>query len=137
MKIILVLLVLGVGSLVQAQQPAPDFNARCAANYQWRAVTNQIGQSEAKVTVLKQNYSQTLQLKKQTNKATHKKSSLSPEEATAKHQVQAEEANLAALKLQKNKIEDGIKQMMPTEQRPGTNAPDAAPAATKKHKAKQ
>src|SRR6478609_9669360 len=107
MKIILVLLMLGVGSLVQAQQPAPDFNAHCAANYQWRAVTNQIGQSEMKVTVLKENYSQALKLKKQTDRAKRKKSGLSPEAETEKQQLQTEEANLAALKLQKNKIEDG------------------------------
>jgi hypothetical protein len=78
-----------------------------------------------------------LQLKKQTDRANRKKSGKAPEAETEKQQVQAEEAHLAALKLQKNKIEDGIKQMMPANQRPATTAPDEAPPAKKKHKAKQ
>lgn len=133
----LVVLVLSAGGLVRAQQAAPDFNAQCAANYQWRALTNQIGQSEAKLAVLKENYSSALQLKKQTNKATRKKSGLSPDEAAAKQQVQAEEANLAALKLKKNGIEDGIKRLLPANQQPGTNAPEADAPVRKKRKAKK
>ena len=137
MKTLLVLLALSTGALVHAQQPVLDFNAHCAANYQWRALTNQIGQSESKLAVLKQNYSSAMQLKKQTAKATRKKSGLSPEEAAAKRDIQAEEANLNALKLKKNGIEEDIRKMMPPNQRANPSLTTEETPAKKKRKSKK
>lgn len=119
MKTLIALLFLsGLTAAAQPKETNPTeklFMQRCAANYQWRAATNQTGKAQIELERVKKLYGESISRDRLARKASGAGGPLfsSAQTQALAQQVKAIDTQIAALQLKQLNLESEIRKFLP------------------------